>query len=312
MALYSGLVDKVLAHRKHVGKQPNKDGPKKPAGRKRWQQLMSVVKKNNEGNSSESAIPPLLRLLKQRRFDEITEILQFQKQKYLTTWLAGGEGSETTHDDATAGDSSSSATTTTTAIHALIEHSAPESLVDLMLSKLSEFRRGYMPEASVDINGQTPLHIAAQRGSAIAVVRRLTATSELPALTMDAWGRFPLHYACMNNTAPPGVRIDIVHHLLDIYPQAVMVQDCDGCTPMDYASQVRQHPRVILELTMVHKSMVLKRFAAKKPIPQVVNARPNFDGSSSDISTLGSIGVVTLSKRSPPEKPEPDGVRFAI
>ena len=243
------------------------------------------AKKREEGNR----IPSLLRLLQQRRFDEIIEILQFQKQNYLTVWLTGSDED----DNETWAESS-------TAIHALVEHSAPEPLVTLMLEKLGEIKRGYMPEASIDEDGQTPLHIAAQRGSDISVVQRLTAASELPALTLDSLGRFPLHYACMNRS--PGA-IDIVHHLLDLYPQAVTVHDSTNCTPLDLAVKVRQHPHVLLELSMVHRTMVMQRFGKKKTIPGLIqtNKRACMDGE--DVSTLGSVGVITMAKRQPTTLP---------
>lgn len=160
--------------------------------------------------------PPLLAtLLKQRRFDETYEVLQFHA--HLEEWLG----------------LSSKSVSTASILHNLICADAPVHLIDLALIKLSELRRGECPVESMDSkNGQTALHIAVIHGADLAVIRRLTAHSTWAASSLDSFRRFPLHWACAGVSASASsssqrrkqkqvTASETFRYLLELFPEAM-------------------------------------------------------------------------------------------
>jgi hypothetical protein len=155
--------------------------------------------------------PPLLAsLLKQRRFDEIYEVIQFHA--HLDEWLG-----LTTRSVSTA-----------TILHDMIRADAPVNLIDLAVVKLAELRRGECPVDSMEAeNGQTALHIAVIHGADFAVIRRLTAHSTLAASSLDSFRRFPLHWACARVSSSPKnqqkqtATAETIRYLLELFPEAM-------------------------------------------------------------------------------------------
>jgi hypothetical protein len=195
----------------------------------------------------------LATLLEQHRFDEIYEVLQFHS--HLEKWLGLLQ--------------LKSSVTTATILHDMIRADAPLHLIDLVLVKLAELRRGECPTLAMDSEtGQTALHIAVIHGADLAMIRRLTAHSTMAASSMDSFRRFPLHWACAgvaststntltssSGSSPawrrkqPGtqpartaaVAVDIIRFLLELFPEAMTVKDCGGKTPFDLATAQQQH-----------------------------------------------------------------------
>ena len=85
------------------------------------------------------------------------------------------------------------------------------------------------PETKVQltVHGSSPLYLAAMGGNASCV--RLLATPDLAMLPNEAqWT--PLH------EASAGLRLDCVRYLVDLAPQAAMVKNQWGCTPLMWAA----------------------------------------------------------------------------
>jgi hypothetical protein len=154
------------------------------------------------------SLPSLERLVQQRRFDDIIEILQVTDVRDDTATLSAWLGGKT---PAAAAAATSSATvgptmewsgdaleaTLSSALH-LIVSAAPPSIhvVQAFLEKWRELSRGSsLPEATVDACGRTVLHQAVAAGCHVAIVHCLTAASELAVFACDNGGRLPLHNA---------------------------------------------------------------------------------------------------------------------
>ena len=130
-----------------------------------------------------------------------------------------------------------------------------------------------------------------QKGCSYAVVQNLTKQSELSVITMDSFGRFPLHWACGHRDTS----VETVHHLLEIYPQAAIIRDDSDQTPVELAQRCKAHPRIILELSMAQQRLwkgmwKLPPSKAKRrgrPIKVVPTSKYAMD----DISCISSRGV---------------------
>ena len=265
----------------------------------------------------DDALPSLAQLAQQQRFDEIIEILQFQRR--LEPWLCVPNSNNTT------------------ALHVIMPYHPPVALVDMLiqsLARLSDGNGSYIPEATVEATlGQTPLHLAAAYGCDIEILQRLTKTSHHAVLTRDDLGRLPLHWVvvscctggggskksssargdkgkqnkssrsskkyCISNT------IHSIHHLVDIYPHSCTVHDAHGRSPLDLAIQYKADQRVILALLHKAQQTVMKYGAAPVggpasaetpstlansvvPPRSVVVVHANESQSDDDVSSLGA------------------------
>jgi ankyrin repeat protein len=210
---------------------------------------------------------PLLFLAKQQKFKRIETILTFTKAPDSATWLedfrpaknsAGLQG----------------ACNGTTMLHMILQYKPPVSLVNLLILKLSELYQGFVPEDAVDVRGRTPLHLAVQYYCDPSVIQRLISgrMSSAPAVTKDYWGRLPLHWACENSQGHKynGWRLlacgsrseqcsimsaEIIEILLTVYPHAVTVKDCKGCTPLDLALENGADHETVLLLDHVNRKL---------------------------------------------------------
>ena len=154
-------------------------------------------------------------LLKEQKFAEISKVLTSGNLdgQDLKRWLT---------EDCAAGE---------TALHKLVRHQPPASLVELLIKTLFELEKSeialktnahdvlvsfesemkqqctdasadmvFLPEEAVDRRGRNPLHLAVEAGCKLSVVDRLLSgeTCSMPAIAKDAYGRTPLHWACTN------------------------------------------------------------------------------------------------------------------
>jgi hypothetical protein len=253
-------------------------------------------------------------LAKLRKFDDIVAKLKSKDSEALSSWFGiVPSSSATTDDDNTA--------VCSLVLHQIIPHHPPVAVVQILLEKMKEVKNGYIPEAAVDEKNQTVLHIAVAVGCDIDVIKCLTMTSDVPAFTMDYSGRFPLHIAC--STSPRRGRgmmsnnVLIINHLLEIYPQAVIVPDLSGKTPLQHVQNrgtIVADKRIILTLKMV------QHLLSKSSTPSVTKTSSsttdeisddvhrlvsNYISTScaildDDISSVGSRGV-SRSRRHPTE-----------
>ena len=245
----------------------------------------------------DDALPGLSQLAKQGRFDEIIEILQFQRR--LEPWLY---------------------IPNSTALHAIMPYHPTVALTELMIQSLTRLasvegpqrQRHHIPEASVDARGQTPLHVAATYGCDLAILKRLTEMSHHAVLTRDQAGRLPLH--CLvafsstttNNhrggkkkrtrrqkqdTCSVNNTINCLRHLVDLYPQGCTVRDASGSTPLDLAIQNKCDQRIILTLLSSVQQAVMKYGAAINTTGVAATTSTTTKSSSLDVP-FQSVTVV--------------------
>lgn len=182
----------------------------------------------------DDALPSLEQLARQKRYDEIIEIIQFQRK--LDAWLCVPNP------------------TNSTALHIIMPYQPPVELVDIMIQSLARLVEPcYLPEATVDTLGRTPLHLAIASQCDIVIVRRLTKMSHHAVLTRDSVGRLPLHWVLCANGGKTKKKIVLnaiatIKLLVDIYPQACTAHDNGGHTPLDLAIQYKCDRRIILLL----------------------------------------------------------------
>lgn len=183
----------------------------------------------------------LRHLCKQRKFGEILRILDndgIDHEEWLGTYAKTKAG---------------------TALHMLVAHRPPVKLVDVLIWKMVDLVPSTIPEDTRDNKGRTPLHIAAACGCARPVIERLLegVSAVMPAVAIDDHERLPLHWACAN---PNGYQqlgrrrrsmascqstpeadianmVNVVCALIRAYPEAAMIADLDGMTPMDLAKK---------------------------------------------------------------------------
>lgn len=169
-----------------------------------------------------AAFPTLAALSEQRKFTKITKILK-NREVNLALWLGCANASKDDKEPA---------------LHVLVASRPPLLLVDLMIQKLNAVQPGHVPEGAVNDSSETPLHIAIRTGCDFNVWERL-AYSELPMITMDDVGRYPLHWVCALKKLPRGLKkeqiVEFVNRLIKIYPQASIIPDVYGKTPLDLA-----------------------------------------------------------------------------
>jgi hypothetical protein len=204
----------------------------------------------------------------------------------LSSWLgvvpSGGLGVE---DDNTA--------VCSLALHQIMIHSPSASVVEILVKKMKEVKSGYVPEAAVDQRSQTALHIAVEVGCDISVIKCLTASSDLPAFTMDIMGRFPLHIACYSSPRRGRGMLQnteqIINHLLEIYPQAAIVPDLTGKTPLQLLLSrgiTVYERRIVLTLRMVQQIL------SKESTPSIALTSTSTSDELSDLQRLVSNYVL--------------------
>jgi hypothetical protein len=226
--------------------------------------------------------PSLLNLAKHRKFEEIVGKLEEKDDGELSSWLGvapnGCFGIE--HDNTAI---------CSLALHEIMIHRPPANVVETMIKKMKQVRRGYIPEAAVDEKSQTALHLAVEIGCDISVIKCLTASSDLPAFTMDIMGRFPLHIACCLSPRRGRGMVQnteqIINHLLEVYPQAAIVPDLTGKTPRQLllAKGVSgTERRIVLTLRMVEQIL------NKESTPSVARTSTSTSDEYSDLQHLVS------------------------
>jgi ankyrin repeat protein len=146
-----------------------------------------------------------------------------------------------------------------------------------------------VPLDVTDVLGRTPLHIAVLNGSTDAIPilsNGCTFGSYVTApLMQDKWLRCPLHWACTHaigsngsytnaSYAPDKINFskmictprkvmtdmfDAVRVLLAAYPEATIIRDCDGMTPLEIAIQHNADPSIICMVEKVEQSIRRER-----------------------------------------------------
>jgi len=232
-----------------------------------------------------------------------------------------------------------------TPLHVILPYQPTEAVVNRLIHFLSSSKKSQsVPEDAVDMLGRTPLHVAAASGCSASVIQRLLngVSGIMPAVAKDFTGRHALHYACANiNGAPPAQlrrrkgwnkkntsepefdpvenMVSVVFHLLSAYPDAALIRDHDGQTPMELVRAQRAHPCVIKLLNQAIFMCNMERSCGRLRSPLSANkhfkeiSTAEFSASdtdliedmlevseSEDVSSIGTHGVSLLfSTKSP-------------
>jgi Ankyrin repeats (3 copies) len=258
-------------------------------------QLKGSFRKNSHndldsGGSKHSHHTPstIERFAEKGKFDEIMALLSHDDHDSVREWLlqeervcntstpeAGGVVHVVDKDSDSSEDSEAAPcalNTTrvecTTALHLILMHRPPVELVDLLCLKLTQLKGIPYPEDFCDLNGMNPLHLAVANGCDIEVVRRLLSggASELPALTLDHYGRLPLHWACTNvkrhgtffitSKKELDNTVKNAYILIRAFSNAKLYKDEHNQTPMDLALEHKVDERIIAALHPSRKQIL--------------------------------------------------------
>lgn len=221
-------------------------------------------------------------LAKHRKFDEILEKLQYKDIGELSSWLGVVPSGSFVNDN-------DNTVVCSLALHQIMMHRPPHNVVEMLIKKMKQVKSGYIPEAAVDEKSQTALHIAVEVGCDISVIKCLTASSDLPAFTMDTMGRFPLHIACYLSPRRGRGMVQnteqIINHLLEVYPQAAIVPDLTGKTPLQLLLSrgvCSKERRIVLTLRMVQQIL------SKESTPSVTKTSTSTADELSELQHLVS------------------------
>lgn len=214
-----------------------------------------------------------LRLAKERRFDEITCVLQ--------QLSASDTAASTTTTEAwltlAASNDKSHVVSSCESLHALCMYRPTVAVVQAVMDALTRIHGNAVDvTVMVDAAGRTPLHICAAFG-ACGTVAELLMLDSTAVLTPDQSRRYPLHWACAHPHGTMGHMIPHVGHhknttsnnnnsrkatdnmaamisqLIEAYPVAVISPDSNGHTPLDLAVAANADARIVSALRFVVK-----------------------------------------------------------
>jgi hypothetical protein len=278
-------------------------------------------------NKAETSLPrqAFLKLAKQQKFTEIGRILENDSIWDVEAWLEEATDTPKTGHAVNALPKTAKSYKYTnvwngeSALHLIVNHRPPVSLVDSLSRWITKNNPGYVPEDAVDARGQTPLHIAVIQGCDVTVIDRLanSPSSTFPTTTMDDWRRCPLHWACCmkprtpsdtvcnghatlgflssssSNAQPSQAFVDnmvkIVLVLIKSYPQAAVIEDKDRKTPLDLAVDNKLDRRILLSLLKASNEAALSSDTRGQKKNR--NSPTNTDASTSSLSSLCSTST---------------------
>lgn len=215
--------------------------------------------------SSKLLLVPFQRLVERRSFAKVQKVLiEVSDDEKLRTWLEDD-------DNHTVGKSKEAHAFASlmfgeTPLHRLAAVRPPVDLVAILIQRMTAIYKN-APLDATDALGRTPLHVAAARGSA-EIIRLLTygcpGQSMIVTATLfnDIWLRSPLHWACShtkevtNRTVLQRIfmllfsvkttdMVGAVQVLIEAYPEAVLLRDRDGRTPVTLAIENDADPRIV-------------------------------------------------------------------
>ena len=263
--------------------------------------------------SERQKVPTLLHLAKQGKFETMINLLKGDDHQFYLD-----ECSDSANHHETLNMFMGKST-----LQLVMTCRPPVALVDLLIQRCREHKPDHCPEDSVDMQGRTPLHAAVEHGCSIETCERLMGDN-LPVVMKDQLDRTPLHYACINSNASTGSKQSrqyqekrkrnqcqsveffegdnsyrIVCVLVLAYPEATMIADIYGKTPIILAKEHRADNRIVALLASVRKRIEQPRFCDGGAIEKVLGSSMFTITSSSfssdeDLSSVGSCGVSTI------------------
>jgi len=190
-------------------------------------------------------------LTQQRKWDEITAILQRKDNNNYDceTWLR-----ECFHRHSGQ-----------TALHLVLKHRPPRSLVSLLIAELYQCNPRNVAQSIADNFGSTPLHVAVYSGCDVRVIEKLLcgkyAPRDNPAAIPDTNGRYALHWACSPQVLAvhsERTAFRIINLLAIAYPKAVYAKDNKGQTPKYMAEQAFTTKLALPKALLSAELMLLK------------------------------------------------------
>jgi Ankyrin repeats (3 copies) len=199
----------------------------------------------------------------------------------------------------------------------------PVALVDLLIQRCREHNPNHSPEDSIDMQGRTPLHVAVEHGCSFETCERLMGDN-LPVIMKDQMDRTPLHYACIHTKQCAGAKLSsrchqikkrnrnhcakkpeldnsyrIVCVLVSAYPEATMIADIYGKTPIILAKENHADSRIVALLASVRNRIEQPTFCDGGAMEKLLGSSMYTISSSSlssddDLSSVGSCGVSTI------------------
>jgi Ankyrin repeat len=277
---------------------------------------------------------PFQQLLEQRNFDKIKAALVAASDESLLFWLYDTaklppppanhhHSSEElwADEDDHKEERELSLLTRETPLHRLVAVQPPLDIVMSLVQRLTSMFQN-APKEMTDLVGRTPLHVAVIFRCRSEVVRFLIQNSSA-AVVQDAWLRCPLHWACTQPgivapTAPPRGLLNFlscqsrdssaidtnddmvltVNALIRAFPEATLIRDCHGLTPLDLAIEHKADYRVV---ALVNSTAEWLRISRKD---KGESSNHSDETSSTDVESFpaGFPGEITLIHI--PEEPD--------
>lgn len=262
--------------------------------------------------SAKYTVPTLLHLAKRGKFDEMISLLEGEDHQFYLD-----ECADSANHHGTLNMFMGKST-----LQLMMAYRPPVVLVDLLIRRCREHNPNHCPEESVDMQGRTPLHAAVEHGCSFETCERLMGDN-LPVIMKDQMDRTPLHYAlintkrdstnkrsyryhpnlklCQNQTAI-GIDADnsykITLSLVSAYPEATMIADIYGKTPIMIATENQADNRIVAFLANVQKRMERPKYCDGGAIEQLLASSmftiTSNSSSDDDLSSVGSRGVSTI------------------
>jgi len=194
---------------------------------------------------------PLLMLAQQHKWREIYDIFHRKDDKYdYETWLRECSNRHSGQ----------------TALHLVMKHKPPRSVVTLMIRRMRKIDSKTTPQSVRDNFGTTPLHIAVAVGCKVRVIEELLsgkrAPKDNPASMPDQSGRYPLHMACTKQVialhTSKTEAATVINLLAVAHPTAVYIKDQEGWTPKFMLQEFAYIPCISRALQPAEQMLIKK------------------------------------------------------
>ena len=232
---------------------------------------------------------PFSQLVWKRAFDRILFRFEYESYESNKKWLDGDPVANSP-------------------LHFVMKHRPPLAVVEYILQYTSS--SCHVPEEVLDSEGRTPLHVACASNCRFEVIERLLAGVSLvvPAMTKDALGRLPLHWAvckpCLPNEHEVSNKYDTILLLLNANPQAINMADSAGKNAVDYAMEFNADKSI---KALLKKASAKHKRQQEKALPDIRKfLRKDEHGESTERTSMSSVGY-EIPMEVVPKTRQPEG-----
>ena len=262
--------------------------------------------------SAKQTVPTLLHLAKKSKFEAMISLLEGENHQFYLD-----ECADSANHHGTLNMFMGKST-----LQLMMTYRPPVVLVDLLIRRCREHNPNHSPEESVDMQGRTPLHAAVEHGCSFETCKLLMGDN-LPVIMKDQMDRTPLHYACIStrqdtttkrsNRYQPSLMLcqsqsedaadadnsyKIARALVSAYPEATMIADIDGKTPIMLATESQADDRIVAFLASCQRRMERPTYCDGGAIEQLLESSMltimSSCASDTDFSSIGSRGVSAM------------------